>query len=144
MVLDELWTALAGASGAALACCFVAAAVTLRWSRLRTARGAAARARQRQQAGLETMDKAAQRFRLQVTVVPGRGGGHDLGTWDRSTFSRSDAQRAGKRAAHMCAYPDLSFPQCIPQSLRQVRPEEERKRKGQGRSWRTIATLGQR
>uniref|UniRef100_A0A250Y335 Fatty-acid amide hydrolase 1 n=1 Tax=Castor canadensis TaxID=51338 RepID=A0A250Y335_CASCN len=65
MVLDELWTALAGASGAALACCFVAAAVTLRWSRLRTARGAAARARQRQQAGLETMDKAAQRFRLQ-------------------------------------------------------------------------------
>jgi hypothetical protein len=75
MVLDELWTALAGASGAALACCFVAAAVTLRWSRLRTARGAAARARQRQQAGLETMDKAAQRFRLQVTVVPGRGVG---------------------------------------------------------------------
>jgi hypothetical protein len=74
----------------------------------------------------------------------GAGGGHDLGTWDRSTFSRSDAQRAGKRATHMCAYPDLSFPQCIPQSLRQVRPEEERKRKGQGRSWRTIATLGQR
>ncbi|XP_006839783.1 PREDICTED: fatty-acid amide hydrolase 1 [Chrysochloris asiatica] len=65
MVLDELWTALSGASGAALACCFVAAAIALRWSGRRTARGAAARARQSQQAALETMDKAAQRFRLQ-------------------------------------------------------------------------------
>lgn len=67
MVLDELWAALSGASGAALACCFVAAAVALRWSSRRPARRAAARARQRQQAALETMDKAAQRFRLQVT-----------------------------------------------------------------------------
>ncbi|XP_064445275.1 fatty-acid amide hydrolase 1 isoform X2 [Mirounga angustirostris] len=65
MVLDELWAALSGASGAALACCFVAAAVALRWSSHRPARGAVARARQRQQAALETMDKAAQRFRLQ-------------------------------------------------------------------------------
>ncbi|XP_054428146.1 fatty-acid amide hydrolase 1 [Pteronotus mesoamericanus] len=65
MVLNELWAALSGASGAALACCFVAAAVALRWSGRRTARGAVARARQKQQAALEKMDKAAQRFRLQ-------------------------------------------------------------------------------
>ncbi|XP_075411839.1 fatty-acid amide hydrolase 1 isoform X1 [Tenrec ecaudatus] len=65
MVLEELWAALSGASGAALACCFVAAAVALRWSGRRGARGAVARARQRQQAALQTMDKAAQRFRLQ-------------------------------------------------------------------------------
>ncbi|XP_029084921.1 fatty-acid amide hydrolase 1 isoform X1 [Monodon monoceros] len=65
MVLDELWAALSGPSGATLACCLVAAALALRWSSHRTARGAAARARQRQQAALETMDKAAQRFRLQ-------------------------------------------------------------------------------
>lgn len=65
MVLGELWTALSGAPGAALACCFVAVAVVLRWSGRRTARGARARARQRQRAGLETMDRAARRFRLQ-------------------------------------------------------------------------------
>ncbi|XP_061040251.1 fatty-acid amide hydrolase 1 isoform X2 [Eubalaena glacialis] len=65
MVLDELWAALSGPSGATLACFLVAAALALRWSSHRTARGAAARARQRQQAALETMDKAAQRFRLQ-------------------------------------------------------------------------------
>ncbi|XP_066232247.1 fatty-acid amide hydrolase 1 [Saccopteryx leptura] len=65
MVLDELCTALSGASGAALACCLVAAAMALRWSGRRTVRGAVARARQRQQAALESMDKAAQRFRLQ-------------------------------------------------------------------------------
>lgn len=65
MVLHGLWAALSGASGAVLICCFVAAAAALRWSGRRTARGAGARARQRQRAGLETMDKAAQRFRLQ-------------------------------------------------------------------------------
>ncbi|XP_004679018.1 PREDICTED: fatty-acid amide hydrolase 1 [Condylura cristata] len=65
MVLDVLWPALSGTSGAALACCFVAAAVALRWSGRRTARGAVTRARRRQRAALDTMDKAAQRFRLQ-------------------------------------------------------------------------------
>ncbi|XP_036112008.1 fatty-acid amide hydrolase 1 [Molossus molossus] len=65
MVLDELWAALSGASGAALACCFVAAAMALRWSSRRTARGAVARAQQRRKAALESMDKAAQRFQLQ-------------------------------------------------------------------------------
>ncbi|XP_037005369.2 fatty-acid amide hydrolase 1 [Artibeus jamaicensis] len=65
MVLNELWAALSSASGAAVACCLVAAAVALRWSGGRMARGAAARARQKQQAALESMDKAAQRFRLQ-------------------------------------------------------------------------------
>lgn len=65
MVLEELWAALSGASGAALACCLVAAAVALRWSGRGRARGAAARARRRQKAALESMDKAAQRFRLQ-------------------------------------------------------------------------------
>ena len=79
MVLNELWAALSSASGAAVACCFVAAAVALRWSGGRTARGAAARARQKQQAALESMDKAAQRFRLQVTV--GRSGSRGAG-WD--------------------------------------------------------------
>ncbi|KAM5322509.1 LOW QUALITY PROTEIN: fatty-acid amide hydrolase 1-like [Glossophaga mutica] len=69
MVLNELWAALSSASEAVLACCFVAAAVALRWfggrkARAR-ARGAAARARRKQQAGLESMHKAAQRFRLQ-------------------------------------------------------------------------------
>lgn len=82
MVVDELWTALSGASGAALACCFMAAAVALHWSGRRTARGAAARARQRQQAALESMDKAAQRFRLQVTVeVGGTGWGYSHSTY---------------------------------------------------------------
>ncbi|XP_029804891.1 fatty-acid amide hydrolase 1 isoform X2 [Suricata suricatta] len=65
MVLEELWAALPGASMASLVFCFVAAAVALRWSSRRPARGAGARARQKQQAALETMDKAAQRFRLQ-------------------------------------------------------------------------------
>lgn len=98
MVLDELWDALSGPSGATLACCLVAAALALRWSSHRTARGAAARARQKQQEALETMDKAAQRFRLQVMAgvgigVRGRawGGG--------STFSRPAARRGERRAA---------------------------------------------
>uniref|UniRef100_A0A8C9P5F4 Fatty-acid amide hydrolase 1 n=1 Tax=Spermophilus dauricus TaxID=99837 RepID=A0A8C9P5F4_SPEDA len=43
MVPDGLWPALSGASGAALVCCFVAAAVALRWSGRRSARGAAAK-----------------------------------------------------------------------------------------------------
>ncbi|XP_042852933.1 fatty-acid amide hydrolase 1 isoform X2 [Panthera tigris] len=65
MVLDELWAEFPGASVAALACCFVAAAVALRWSSRRPARDAGARARRKQRAALETMDKSAQRFRLQ-------------------------------------------------------------------------------
>uniref|UniRef100_A0A8C8ZJH1 Fatty-acid amide hydrolase 1 n=1 Tax=Prolemur simus TaxID=1328070 RepID=A0A8C8ZJH1_PROSS len=65
MVLDELWDTLSGASGAALACCFVVAAVALRWSGRWSAQGAAARTRQRQRAGLESMNEAARRFRLQ-------------------------------------------------------------------------------
>lgn len=64
-MLDEPWAALSGVSGAALACCFVAAALALRWSSRRTARASAVRARRRQKAALDTMDKAAQRFRLQ-------------------------------------------------------------------------------
>ncbi|XP_040087198.1 fatty-acid amide hydrolase 1 isoform X1 [Oryx dammah] len=65
MVLGELWAELSGVSGAALACCFLAAALALRWSSRRTARASAVRARRRQKAALDTMDKAAQRFRLQ-------------------------------------------------------------------------------
>ncbi|KAM9690702.1 fatty-acid amide hydrolase 1 isoform 2-T2 [Dama dama] len=65
MVLEEPWAGLSGVSGAALACCFVAAALALRWSSRRTARASAVRARRRQKAGLGSMDKAAQRFRLQ-------------------------------------------------------------------------------
>nr|XP_020732824.1 fatty-acid amide hydrolase 1 [Odocoileus virginianus texanus] len=65
VVMEEPWAGLSGVSGAALACCFVAAALALRWSSRRTARASAVRARRRQKAGLGTMDKAAQRFRLQ-------------------------------------------------------------------------------
>ncbi|XP_005072131.1 fatty-acid amide hydrolase 1 [Mesocricetus auratus] len=65
MVLHQVWTALSGVSGVALACCLLAAAAVLRWTGRRAAGRAAARARQRQRAGLETMDKAVQRFRLQ-------------------------------------------------------------------------------
>ncbi|XP_048207182.1 fatty-acid amide hydrolase 1 [Perognathus longimembris pacificus] len=64
-MLAEAWAALSGAPGAALLCCFVAVALALRWSGRGAARGAAARARRSQRAGLETMDKAARRFRLQ-------------------------------------------------------------------------------
>lgn len=89
MVLDELWAALSGASGAALACCFVAAAMALRWSSRRPARGAVDRAQQRQKATLESMDKAAQHFRLQVMV--GVGVQVSLGgSTPRSTFSCLD------------------------------------------------------
>lgn len=70
-MLDELYTTLSGTPGAALACCLVAATLALRWSGRRKARGAATRARQRQRESLETMDKAAQRFRLQVTARRG-------------------------------------------------------------------------
>lgn len=65
MVLSEVWTALSGLSGVCLACSLLSAAVVLRWTRGQTARGAVTRARQKQRAGLETMDKAVQRFRLQ-------------------------------------------------------------------------------
>nr|AAH06863.1 Fatty acid amide hydrolase [Mus musculus] len=65
MVLSEVWTALSGLSGVCLACSLLSAAVVLRWTRSQTARGAVTRARQKQRAGLETMDKAVQRFRLQ-------------------------------------------------------------------------------
>lgn len=75
MVLHQVWTALSGVSGVALACCLLAAAAVLRWTGRRAAGRAAARARQRQRAGLETMDKAVQRFRLQVTAGAGAGVG---------------------------------------------------------------------
>lgn len=95
MMLDELWTALSGVSGAALACCFVATAVALRWSARGKARGAAIRARQKQKAALESMDKAAQSFRLQVTAgveirSPGR---HHVGVLPIALFSCLDAWR---------------------------------------------------
>lgn len=64
-MLSEVWTALSGLSGVCLACSLLSAAVVLRWTRSQTARGAVTRARQKQRAGLETMDKAVQRFRLQ-------------------------------------------------------------------------------
>lgn len=92
-MLGQLWAQLSGASasGAALACCFVAAAVALCWSGRGRARGAAARARQRQKDALESMDKAAQRFRLQVTTL-GSGSGVAGG---ESPAAPSVARRAG-------------------------------------------------
>lgn len=74
-MLSEVWTALSGLSGVCLACSLLSAAVVLRWTRHQTARGAVTRARQKQRAGLETMDKAVQRFRLQVKAgARGLGG----------------------------------------------------------------------
>lgn len=98
-MVDKLWTELSGASGVALACCFMAAAVALRWSGRRRAKGAWARARQRRQAALESMDKAAQRFRLQVTVavVEAPGGGTPS-----STYSCLDVWRGRWKAAQVC------------------------------------------
>lgn len=94
-MLHQVWTALSGVSGIALACCLLAAAAVLRWAGRRTARRAAARARQRQRAGLETMDKAVQRFRLQVTAgaPAGVGGRGEHQSGQGSTFSRLDARR---------------------------------------------------
>lgn len=95
MVLSQVWTTLSGVSGVALACCLLSAAVVLRWTGRRTARGAAARARRRQRAGLETMDKAVQRFRLQVTAGSGAGGGRAWGARSGrgSTCSGLDVRR---------------------------------------------------
>lgn len=101
MVLGELWAALSGASGAALACCFVAAAVALRWSGRGKARGAAARARQRQKAALESMDKAAQRFRLQVTLGSGSGG-RRVGVPPQHFQLPGRARRGGWQAVQVC------------------------------------------
>lgn len=121
MVLGELWAALSGARGAALACCFVAAAVALRWSGRQTARGAAARARQRQKAALESMDKAAQRFRRQVTVgvrirgSPGGGGGVPPAALSASR-ARAEGQVAGGAdawAVQVCNSRTPLLPQCI-------------------------------
>lgn len=102
MVLDELWTELPGASVAALACCFVAAAVALRWSSRQPARDAGARARRKQRAALETMDKSAQRFRLQVTArVPWCVWGGTGWGIPSSIFSRTGARRGRWRAAQV-------------------------------------------
>lgn len=101
MVLGELWAALSGARGAALACCFMAAAVALRWSGRQTARGAAARARQKQKAALESMDKAAQRFRRQVTAgvrIQGSPGGGA----PSCTFSFPGARRRAGGGRRRC------------------------------------------
>lgn len=139
MVLDELWAALSGASGAALACCFVAAAVALRWSGRGRARGAAARARQRQKAALESMDKAAQRFRLQVTLEVGAGGLRGgvppaaLSAAGTRTEGRA-AGSAGVRAAQAGNFRNAFLLKSIPVLfLSQVGPRGERETKGTGR-----------
>lgn len=74
-MLSEVWITLSGVSGVCLACSLLSAAVVLRWIGRQKARGAATRARQKQRASLETMDKAVQRFRLQVKAGAGAGVG---------------------------------------------------------------------
>lgn len=99
MVLSEVWTALSGLSGVCLACSLLSAAVVLRWTRRQTARGAVTRARQKQRAGLETMDKAVQRFRLQVKAGAGPGvgwrGEHGVGKAAPSTARTPEGGLAG-------------------------------------------------
>lgn len=139
MVMSQVWTALSGVSGVALACCLLSAAVVLRWTGRRTARGAAARARRRQRAGLETMDKAVQRFRLQVTAGSGAevGGRGEHGVDEAAlaaawTPEGRLAGSAGMSEPGNKPLPELSHSVHFP---RQVQREEKRKRKGQDRSW---------
>lgn len=98
MVLGEVWTALSGLSGVCLACSLLSAAVVLRWTRHQAARGAVTRARQKQRAGLETMDKAVQRFRLQVKAGAGPGvgwrGEHGVGKAAPSTARTPEGRLA--------------------------------------------------
>lgn len=98
-MLSEVWTALSGLSGVCLACSLLSAAVVLRWTRSQTARGAVTRARQKQRAGLETMDKAVQRFRLQVKAGAGAGvgwrGEHGVGKAATSTARTPEGRLAG-------------------------------------------------
>lgn len=112
MMLDELWATLSGVSGAALACCFVATAVALRWSARRKARGAVIRARLKQKAALESMDKAAQRFRLQVMAGAeiGSPGRHQVGVSLVALFSCLDAWRGRWQAAQACNFRNPSLP----------------------------------
>lgn len=104
MELDELWAALSGTSGAALVGCLVVAAVALRWSGRRPARRAVARAHQKQHAALETMDKAAQHFRLQVTAGHGVRWGVGTPTALSAALERRGAGGGlrGWQAAQVC------------------------------------------
>ncbi|MBV97506.1 Fatty-acid amide hydrolase 1, partial [Eschrichtius robustus] len=120
MVLDELWDALSGPSGATLACFLVAAALALHWSSHRTARGAAARARQRQQAALETMDKAAQRFRLQVytSSQPLRVGYYETDNYTMPTPAMTRALLETKKRLEAAGHTLVPFlPSNIPHAL---------------------------
>lgn len=138
MVLGELWAALSGVSGAALACCFVAAAVALRWSSRRTARASAVRARRRQKAALDTMDKAAQRFRLQVTAGVGIGVEGEGSGWQQRCEppGRAEGRAAGSSgvwAAQVCNFLTPLSSSCIPYSfLSQVGPRGGMETKGTG------------
>lgn len=137
--MSQEWTALSGVSGVALACCFLGAAVVLRWTGRRTARGAVARARQRQRAGLETMDKAVQRFRLQVKEGSGAGVGW-LGRG--STFCLEARGPTGRlRGCELWNRTPLRELVHLVLFQRQVQREEKRKRKGQDRWWRQGAVL---
>ena len=148
-MLDEPWAALSGVSGAALACCFVAAALALRWSSRRTARASAVRARQRQKAALDTMDKAAQRFRLQVTAGVGIGVEGEGSGWQQrfEPPGRSEGWAAGSSgvwegraagssgvwAGQVCNFLTPLSPSCILYSfLNQVGPRGGMETKGTG------------
>lgn len=143
-MLRQVWTALSGVSGVALACCLLSAAVVLRWTGRRTARGAAARARQRQRAGLETMDKAVQRFRLQVTAGSGAGvGGRGEDGVDEAALAAAwtpEGRLAGSAGVSELGNRTEQLSHSV-HFLRQVQREEKRKRKGQDRSWSLDAVL---
>lgn len=132
-MLSEVWTTLSGVSGVCLACSLLSAAVVLRWTGRQKARGAATRARQKQRASLETMDKAVQRFRLQVKAGAGAGVG-----WRGLAWGARLGQGSSARG------PDGRQRRCEPRNrnpllelmhsvlfLRQVQRKGKRKRKGQ-------------
>lgn len=145
MVLSEVWTSLSGLSGVCLACSLLSAAVVLRWTRSQTARGAVARARQKQRASLETMDKAVQRFRLQVKAGAGAGvgwrGEHGVGKAAPSTARRSEGRLAGSADVSPGTEPP---PRANAFATLCTRCSARGKGKEKERWWRLGAVLGQR
>lgn len=124
-MLSEVWTTLSGVSGVCLACSLLSAAVVLRWTGRQKARGAATRARQKQRASLETMDKAVQRFRLQVKAGAGAGvGWRGQGSSARGPAGRQRSCEPRNRNPLLELMHSVLF-------LRQVQRKGKWKRKGQ-------------
>lgn len=149
-MLSEVWTTLSGLSGVCLACSLLSAAVVLRWTRSQTARGAVNRARQKQRAGLETMDKAVQRFRLQVKAGAwarvGWRGKHGVGKAATSTARTPEGRLAGSAdvsPGNRTPPPTPTPSLCIPYSFC-ARCSARGSGKEKDRWWRLGTVLGQR